>query len=565
MKKSYILIIAFLLIVLNVCPVAAGDENPVEKVSADVLEYFVPASGTVENAGDGPVTLSLKGESGIKGKGRLTIFREGEPFYHPVTNEKLGNTEYAAGRVEIKEKAEDGLYTASLVSGSALKGDKARVPTSRIKLAFFQERKSDWTLSELFYNSLKDSGRFDILESYTPSYEPEDLSRLARDLGAEAVLLFSTPVNKGEKSLNVKLFWSEDSMMFAEINETLDRDMDMAIPGDEFLSIEMIESEPWGTFGIKKGRMMGVGDINNNGTSEFVVSDGNVIRIYSQKKDLREEWSIYETPSEMHLSIDVLDKNLNGYAEIFITSIVNERELRSYVVEYHPSGVLYKIKENIPYFFRVTENKLLMQKYSFINGFTGPVFEAELKDGEYQPGTALNTPRGVNLYGFTFVDWQGSGKQQLTFDDRGYLHLLDASGSRIWKSNESYGKADISLKKVGALPGDPDDSWFVREKLITIKTDRGQEVLVVKKIPEVAAMPGLGFKAAEVYSLWWDGSSMEQRPLLKKLPGSVKDYWVEGKRLYLIAEGNVFGAIASAVSGDFSNGSVIYYYNIKEQ
>ena len=566
MRKLNILFIAFLLTVLLAVSGATAqvDEDPVNKASDAVLGYFVPVSGTVEDVAGETVRVRLEGEGDIPGKVRLTVFKKGEPFYHPVTNEKIGNTEFSAGRIEISEKEASSLYIAALKSGKAEAGDSVRLASSRIKIAFFQERKSDWALSELFYNRLKDSGRFEILESYIPSYEPEKLSKLARDLGAEAVLLFSTPLRDGKKVMNIRLFWSDDTSMFAEIEEPIDREIDTAVPGDEFLSVDLIEREPWSTYNIEEGRMITMGDINNNGELEFVVSDGNDIRIYSRKRDMREEWLIEGTPSERHLSIDVLDMNNNGYAEVFVTSLIKNREMRSFVLEYHPSGEVRKIKDNIPYFMRVSGNRLLMQECGYIKKFNGPVYEGIFQDGEYRPAAPLNLPKGLNIYGFTTIDWQESGKSKLlTFDDKGFLHLYDEAGNYIWNSGESYGKPDTSVKRTQMVPGDPSEEWFIRERLITIKTERGQEVFVVKKIPEVRFIQGLGFKAAEVYSLWWDGAAMDVKPVLKGLPGSVDDYWIAGKKIFLIARGNMLRAIKNAVSGKFSNGSLIYYYNIK--
>ncbi len=565
-RKLNILLAAFLLAVfMAVSSVTAqADEDPVNKARDAVLEYFAPISGMVEGVDEETVMVRLEGEGDVPAKVRLTVFKEGEPFYHPVTNEKIGNTEFTTGRIEIKEKESRGLFVAEVTSGKVETGDRVRLVSSRIKIAFFQERKSDWALSELFYNGLKESGRFEILESYTPSYEPEELSKLARDLGAEAVLLFSTPFRDEKKTMNIKLFWSEDAVMFAEIDEKLDREIDMAVPGDEFLSVDLIEREPWSTYNIEKGRMMVVGDINNNGEQEFVVSDGNNIRIYSQKRDLREEWLIEGAPSERHLSIDVLDMNKNGYAEIFVTTLISEREMRSFVLEYHPSGEVRKINDNIKYFLRVSGKRLLMQEYGYIKKFKGPVYEGIFRDGEYSPGTPLNLPEGLNIYGFTYVDWQGSGKNHLlTFDDKGFMHLYDEAGNYIWKSGESYGKPDISVKRQNVEQGDPGENWFVRARLIAIKTDRGQEVFAVRKIPEVKLMPGLGYKAAEVYSLWWDGGKMDVKPVLKGLPGRVNDYWIAGSRLYLIVKDNMFTFLKNSVAGEFSSGSKIYYYNIK--
>ena len=567
MKKSKMLFTAFILAVLTAVHVVPcrADEDPVKKARDAVIGYFVPVSGTVEGVAGETVRVRLEGEADIPVKARLTVFREGEPFYHPVTNEKLGNTEFSAGRVEIKGKEAGGLYITGLMSGKAETGDKVRVASSRIKLAFFQDRKSDWDLSELFYNSLKESGRFEILESYAPSYEPEKLSKLARDLGADAVLLFSTPVRDEKKAVNIKLFWSEDTAMFADIEETLDREIDMSVPGDEFLAVDLIEREPWSTFNIQDGRMIAMGDINNSDKPEFVVSDGTNIRIYSQKQEMREEWLIEGDLSERHLSIDVLDMNNNGYAEIFVTTLVRDKELRSFVLEYQPSGVVEKIKSNIPYFFRVSGNKLLMQESGYINKFNGPVYEGIFQDGEYRPGKPLKLPDGLNIYGFTPVDWQESGKSHLlTFDDKGFLYLYDESGNSIWKSAGSYGKPDISVKRTH-LGFDMSEEWFVRGRLIAVKTDRGQEVFVVRKIPEVTAVPGLGYKETEVHSLWWDGGTMDIKPVLKGLPGGVNDYWIAGGSLFLIVRGNMLSLFKNSVGGEFIKGSMIYLYNIKSK
>ena len=566
MRKLNIFFTAFLLTLLMIVSVVTAqvDEDPVNKAMDAVLGYFAPVSGTVEGVDGEIVRVRLEGEGDVPANVRLTVFKEGEPFYHPVTNEKIGNTEFATGMIELKEKMDGGLYIAGLKSGKAETGDSVRLASSRIKIAFFQERKSDWALSELFYNGLKESGRFEILESYTPSYEPEKLSKLARDLGAEAVLLFSTPIRDEKKTMNIKLFWSEDAAMFAEIAETLDREIDMAVPGDEFLSVDVIEREPWSTYNIEKGRMMAMGDINNNGELEFIVSDGNNIRIYSQKQGLRQEWLIEGAPSERHLSIDVLDMNKNGYAEVFVTTMISEREMRSFVLEYNPSGAVERIKDKIPYFLRVSGKRLLMQEYGYMNKFSGTVYEGIFQDGEYSTGTPLNLPSGLNIYGFTHIDWQGSGKNHLlTFDDMGFMHLYDEAGNSIWKSRESYGKPDIMVKRADVRQGDPGEHWFVRGRLIAIKTDRGQEVFVVKKIPGVPLMPGFGYKAAEVYSLWWDGAQMDVKPVLKGLPGGVNDYWIAGKKLFLITKDNMLRAVKNAVSGNFSSGSLIYYYNIK--
>ena len=145
MRKLNILFRVFLLTVLIAAAAvpSRADEDPVNKARDSVLGYFVPVAGTVEGVSGETVRIRLEGKGDIPANVRLTVFREGEPFYHPVTNERLGNTEFSAGRIELIEKEESGLYIAGLKSGRAETGDSVRLASSRIKLAFFQERKAD--------------------------------------------------------------------------------------------------------------------------------------------------------------------------------------------------------------------------------------------------------------------------------------------------------------------------------------------------------------------------------------------------------------------------------------
>ncbi|MEF9476214.1 MAG: hypothetical protein L0958_05965, partial [Candidatus Mariimomonas ferrooxydans] len=90
----------------------------------------------------------------------------------------------------------------------------------------------------------------------------------------------------------------------------------------------------------------------------------------------------------------------------------------------------------------------------------------------------------------------------------------------------------------------------------------GQEVIVVKKVPIVAGVPGLGYGKAEVYSFWWDGEEMVKTLVMTGVHGTVTDYWVEDENLLLIARPNALIFLKRSLSGDFVHGSILYYYNL---
>jgi hypothetical protein len=558
-------------------------DNSVSKLSRSLQDYFMPLEGVIEDIEGKQIKVRLEdGAKVIKGM-RLSVYSPGEMFYHPVTKEPMGRSENFTGRVEIEDgEADQGLYLCSLVEGDAETGDKVRITSSRIKLAFFQERKSDWALSELFYGQIKNSGRFAILESYAPSFKPEELSVLARELGAEALLLFSTPVRKPQKIMNVQLYWAGDTKKFAELEEVVSDSMGEAVRTDEkFISLAMADTEPWGSYKLKSGSLITVGDVDGNGEDEMVLSDGNNIKIYSTKGELQEQWMIKGSKLEIHLSIDVVDLNSNGIDEMFVTSLIDKEGMDAeindsytgfssgtervitYVIEYDVSTGYRKIADNLPYFTRVTGKKLLMQRYNRKSIFSKPVYEAEWKDGGYQPASPLDLPSNVNIYGFTFVDWNNDGHNHLAaFDDKGYLIVYDEKLTRIWKSSDTYGKFALSFKKESFSLVNPVVEWSVKGRLLPVVTSRGQEIIVINKVPLVSAAPGLGSTGGEVYSLWWDGASMDKKLILSKLPGTISDYWTDGSYLFLISRGDILSFLKNATSGELTKGSVLYYYNL---
>ncbi len=584
--KKYCLMVFVLLLMTSIVYVsnsdaAEGSSAAVDNVAESVLSYFTPMNGVVDSVDSGLATVKLGNEVSVNEGMRLSVFRKGAPFYHPVTKELIGESENYIGRVEVNEKSKDGLYACRIISGSVKAGDPVRITSAKIKLAFFQDRKANWAMSELFYNTLKDSGRFDILEAYTSSYETDHLSGIARGLGADAVLMFSTPQVDGKKFLNAKLFWANETRMFADIAFVTGSDInEMIKPYEEFIIASGAGFEPWGSFQLERGQLIAMGDVDGNGENEFVVSNGNILKVYTLKDELQEVWEIKGARGEKHISIDIYDANGNGVAEIFVTSLtegdnlssLSEQEvvstdtgasrLSSYVVEFDPSAGYHKIADNIPFFFRAAGRKLLMQRYTSQRVFSSNVYETVWQEGEYLPGYELHLPDGVNIYGFAYIDWQEKGQQYVvSFDDKGYLTMYDAQNNGIWQSRRTYGKPVMSFKKKSYSLINPIKTWFVRGRLFPVKTERGQEVIVVNRVPMVSKLPGLGTREAEVYSLWWDGSSMQENLVLSDISGKVTDYLIEGNNLFLLAKGTMVSLAKNAFSGNFVKGSVLYYYS----
>jgi hypothetical protein len=552
-----------------------------------VLSYFTPVSGTVVGTDSGEARVTFSTDKDLKKGMRLSVFSKDKPFYHPVTRELIGSSEVLVGRVEIGNKktvpdssAGEVTYLCRVVEGSPGKGDIVRVSSSRVTLAFFQKRDSEWSISDAFYNSLKDSGRFNLVEAYTKNFEHEELSRLAGTLGAEAVVLFSTPVKDDTSYLRTELFWSRDTELFAshELAAGSNPAGDITF-GESLISVESIDGEPLGVHKIKSGEFIAVGDVDGKGEKELVVSNGSDIIIYSYNDTPREMWSISGSNREQHISLGVLDLNGNGRAEIFVTSFIDmefdsdvtdskmqkrkyEKKTVSYVLEFDSDEGYKRIWNNAPYILRVVGRDLLMQGLVSHMSPSGPVYMGEWEDGHYRTGKPLDLPAGIDTYGFAFVDWLNTGQIQiLAFDELGFLRLFSGS-ELIWKSKSSYGgfKTSITVKDSIA---NPDKEWIVKGRLTTVITKQGQSVMAVKKIPYVKKLAGLGYKKTEVYTLRWDGESMTETLVAGNIRGTVTDYWLEPDTLLLLARPDMFATLKSSLSGDLVKGSLLYYYQFE--
>jgi hypothetical protein len=543
-----------------------------------VLSYFHPVNGAVADVADGGVSITLENGEGLRKGARLSVFRMGLPFYHPITKDLIGHTEDLIGRIEVKGETEvKGRYLCTVLNGDLKTDDIVRVTSSPIKLAFFQDRQAEWSLSEMFYGSLKESQRFDIIETYTENFEEESLSELSRGLGAEAVLVLSTPLENGTRKLRVRLFWTEDAHMFAEIEESVDAEVVSSVRSEEnLLDINLTDDEPWGNYLLEDGELFAFGDVVGNGERELIVSDGNDLRVYSMRDTPQEIWFLKGGAHERHLSIDVLDLNNNGRSEIFVTSLINGgRTMNSFALEYDSVSGYRRVWDSAPYFLRVMDDALLMQKFTSFGLFTGPVYKGGWENGNYKPVSPLKLPDGVNIYGFAYINRDKNGDAGLvSFDDDGYLHLYN-NGQSVWKSTDSYGKFEISLTRhkssmfdnTGDLdessPGSGSRKAFVRGRLITIKTRRGEEIIVVKRIPLLKNMPGLGTGKTEIHSLLWTGGVMDEELLIQGISGPATDYQVDDNELFFIVRTSMAGFVKEAVGGDFLRGSRLYYYTFR--
>jgi len=118
-------------------PVAALAETPpnaaVDDLARVVLSYFPAGTGKVTAISGDTVQIDLPNMSGPAPGVILSVYREREPFHHPVTGVELGRFEDAIGEIEIAQVAEENV-SGRILTGAVKVGDGVRIP-SKIPLS----------------------------------------------------------------------------------------------------------------------------------------------------------------------------------------------------------------------------------------------------------------------------------------------------------------------------------------------------------------------------------------------------------------------------------------------
>jgi azurin len=288
--------------------------------------------------------------------------------------------------------------------------------------------------------------------------------------------------------------------------------------------------------------LMAVGATLTTGEREVFLAQVNRVQYFQQGSDTKLLSSIDFKANERVISLDAVDADGNGTQEIYIT-IARNGELASQVWEVK-SNKLTKIADELAYYFRAIglageAKKLYVQEMGRgEDDYYGDVYEATRTGSTIKKGRAIKMPRYGNIYAFNqFRDADGA-MMTIVINQDDYLVVYNADMKELWRSNDSFGGSALYFQKTDdknvRTTGDPFRWIFMK---LRIQVTSRNEILVGKNDGMFVIGNSRSYKRGAVYSMAWDGSSLEEVWRTKETQNYMPDYWFdEGRNELLILQ-----------------------------
>jgi hypothetical protein len=532
-------------------------EPRLDDLKNEALSYVQPITGKIISVEGNSVRINVGAKETLKAGMRLNAFKEGVSFIHPVTKEPLGRIEIPVGNIEITSP--DGNRAVGIITSGKPQDfldSKLKIPATKIKLLFYQGN-IDWYLGDFYYQMIKESGRFELIDT---GIETDDISKIlseAKKKGVEAVLVLQSEEMKDNVNVVQRLFWAKDSKQFSEkkvsVNPSLVKKLRLRArffspAGGEVLLSYTIP------FGAKR---LAAGDFDGDGNLDIVFVQADEIKIYKPDVDLKLLWEFKVPMTDEILWIDVFDANKNGRDEIIITSMHNAR-VTSYIYELKDNSfkLLWKAED---IFVRNLDSRLIGQGYSKREGFEESVFYLVYADNTYKKAENLKLPKDVNIYDFQYI-YSPDGRQAiLAWDEDSRLNLYNEKGIKVWISNDDFGGFSSTFKKDSAMMIIEKGNWSIKDRLLS----KNFELFAPKRKPLLGIARGLGYKGSEIISFWWNGNTIEERVFIEEFNEEILDYAILGDRMLVLAKPFLGLQAWKILKGENPLSSKLYIFSTK--
>ena len=525
-------------------PLGLDEFNSVDDLASAILAYFPKVQGDVTAVQGDQLTIALGKKNALLPGMVLGVWRDGKEILHPVTGMVIGHVEEEVGNAEVTRVGD---VSSTAVVRKKLKepkqGDRARITPKKIHLALIPLRADRPELIAELTERLNDSERCTILDGEKASAflknRPQKDSALIREMGRalnlDAVVTVGVYPSEGRYLVTSKIFYAEDARPLATIVATMSLAARKDALGEIRPFFAPLKDEKSGApapalpFAAKH---FVAADLDGDGTTEYVFSDGARLHIYRQElTGWREIWTEAGpaiSSSVQHLYLGAADINGAGRPQIFLTAM-EDGTVSSSVLE--ASDGTYRRIVKTPGFFRAINYPgrgpmLIGQDFDPERFFTGAPKQYAWSGGHYSAGIEIPLPAGVGLYDFAFVNFGEPGLLLVALDERDHV-LVYSKGAVIWKSVERYEGRDtvVALPAANADKGERKVKIKGRILALDIDGDGKDEIVLPRNIGRTLFKWS---KAAELHALGWTGARLEQEWEIKNIPGAVLDLQAAG-------------------------------------
>jgi len=285
-----------------------------------------------------------------------------------------------------------------------------------------------------------------------------------------------------------------------------------------------------------------IGDVDGDKKNEVVMMDHHNLYIFKYDGDKLSLFRKIEAGYQHNfLTLDVADVNRNGYAEIIVTSLIDDN-LQSLILEFE-QGEFRAITRKQGWFYRVLEHPkegplLIGQQMGSDGLFTGPIYTFLWKKKSFEKGSKMPLPKGSKIFGFTLADLRGQGKPDiLLIDPFDNLKMLSHDGKFIWKSKESFGGTinfyETLKKKEEVYRGGEAPPWrvYIPGRIVVkdLDGDGVNEVIINRnRSSGLKLFDRLkSFDTGEIHNLIWEDNGLVTSWKTRELNGYISDYQVK--------------------------------------
>jgi len=558
MKKKGLIVLLFIFMFSGMSRVVwASFDTALKELAQDIEQDFPSLEGHVVAVNGNWGMMDLGRDRGVFPGMVFTVFRQGKPFYHPITGALLGYTEDDIGVLQVVRTYPQASLGFMKVREKVKPGDGVRITAAKVNLYLFPlidktgEGFNLMAFTQRLRLYLGETNRFNIfgeekviltISSASEGGYLDALKKLESDPNVRgAALMGSIVKEKGD-------YYFKGDIISLDTGKRIDAFYVMLGKGGWRPVVErdlLFASPNW----VDNGVAMGVGDVDGDGRPEVLLAFGNRLDLYRVdiKASTMKLISSFPLKAKTRLlSLDVVDLDADGKAEV-VLSTADETlfALRSSILSFDPQKrewhYVVRGKEMFIRGYNVAgEGLLLVQGISKENPLAYTPYLARLVKGKIKKVKELKGLRGDLICGAQLVDLNNDGSLEVLVNEKGRVMLkTPLKGDMLWDTNGIHGNWGMA--------------FFFRQPLAKTFYE-GEEYLEEKDYTQYAedvlAVPGrsLIFKDGDHYRLaiftnrpdaWgvhfspydksmisvflWRGSYFENTGWVRRLQGGVMD------------------------------------------